>query len=97
MDFSRTKKSLSRDFEDMLKNAKELIEATSGEVDQKTKQARERLEESLASAHRAYEAFETTLKEQAQGADKLVRDKPYQAMGLTFVAGLLLGWIMGRK
>lgn len=97
MDFSRTKKSLSRDFEDMLKNAKELIEATSGEVDQKTKQARERLEESLASAHQAYEAFETTLKEQVQGADKLVRDKPYQAMGLTFVAGLLLGWIMGRK
>lgn len=97
MDFANAKESLSRDFQNMLKNAQSLIEATSGEVDQKTRQARQKLEESLKAAQQAYESLEGRVKEHAESADKLVRAKPYHAMGVTFAVGLLLGWIVGRK
>lgn len=97
MDFANAKENLSRDFQSMLRNAKELIEATSGEMDQKTRQARQKLEESLKSAQAAYEVLQEQVKEQAKHADKLVHEKPYHAMGVTFVVGLLMGWLMGRK
>lgn len=97
MDVSKAKENLSRDFQSLLKNAQSLIEATSGEVDQKTKQARQKLEESLHSAEQAYGELEDRLKSHARNADKLVRDNPYQAMGVTLLVGLFLGWLMGRK
>ncbi len=97
MDFANAKENLSRDFQNMLRNAKDLIEATSGEMDQKTRQARQKLEESLKSAQAAYEVIQEQVKEQAKCADKLVHEKPYHAMGVTFAVGLLMGWLVGRK
>jgi ElaB/YqjD/DUF883 family membrane-anchored ribosome-binding protein len=33
----------------------------------------------------------------ARQADEVVRENPYQSIGVAFAAGLLLGWLVGRK
>ncbi len=57
-------------------------------------QTAERLVERMRTA--AQRAKETTV-ERAKAADKVVRDHPYQSIGLAVGLGLLLGIVLGRK
>jgi ElaB/YqjD/DUF883 family membrane-anchored ribosome-binding protein len=82
---------------EIMRHANALLDATAGEADERIKQAREKLEERLASAKGKYADIEERIEEKLQVADQLIHDKPYHAVGGSFLLGLLLGWFMSRK
>ncbi|MFP5222209.1 MAG: YqjD family protein [Acidobacteriota bacterium] len=89
--------ALSAEMREILAHAQDLVEATAGDVDDRIRKARAELQKRLHSARDKYDDLESLIQEKAKVADAMVRDKPYQAMGGTFLAGLLLGWFMTRK
>jgi Uncharacterized conserved protein len=88
---------MAQELREVISHAQKLIEATAGEIDDRTRAARAVLEERLAVAKVKCGELEGHLKNRMQDADKIIRDKPYYAIGGSFVVGLMLGWLMGRK
>lgn len=92
---------MGAELHEIMNHAQALLEATGGELDEQVKKARQALSDSLASAKEKYDEyghkFLDTCKSAAHDADKLVQEKPYYAIGGTFVVGLLLGWVLSRK
>jgi len=78
-------------------HAQALVDATSGELDDRIKSARAALHERIVSAKSEYGDLEDRLLDKVQAADEFIHVKPYYAIGGTFVAGLLLGWFVSRK
>ena len=90
-------KPMSQEMHYIIDHAHALVDATSGELDERIKSARTALKERLESAKGDYGDLEAQLLDKVQAADEFIHVKPYSAIGGTFVAGLLLGWFMSRK
>ena len=93
----KTRRQLSKDIQAIVQHSQNLIEATSGELDERTQAARERLKETLETVKGKYDALEERLHDGMEQADHYIKEKPYYAMGMTFAAGLLFGWILKKK
>ena len=89
--------AMAQELREVIGHAQKLVEATAGELDERTRSARAVLEERLAQAKVKCGELEVHLRDRVQDADKLIREKPYYAIGGSFVIGLLLGWLMSRK
>lgn len=90
-------KTLTQEMQNIMDHAHALVDATSGELDDRIKSARAALKERLDSAKGDYGKLEAQIIDKVQAADEFIHVKPYYAIGTTFVAGLLLGWFMSRK
>ena len=90
-------KTMSKEMKLIMDHAHALVNATSGEVDERIKEARAALKERLDSAKGEYGNLEDQLMVKVQAADEFIHVKPYYAIGGTFIAGLFLGWFMSRK
>jgi ElaB/YqjD/DUF883 family membrane-anchored ribosome-binding protein len=92
---------MSAELHEIMHHAQALLEATGGELDEQVKKARQALSESMATAKDRYgvygQRFLESVKSTACDTDKLIKDKPYQVIGGTFIVGLLLGWVLSRK
>ena len=89
--------TMSKEMQNIMTHAQALVEATSGELDDRIKAARAALNERLVSAKGEYGDLEDQLLVKVQAADDFIHVKPYYAIGGTFIAGLFLGWFMSRK
>jgi ElaB/YqjD/DUF883 family membrane-anchored ribosome-binding protein len=83
-------KVVMHDLEDMLK-------ATAGDVSDKAREMRARLNVSLSSAREACGRLEDKAMDRAKAADKVIRDHPYESIGIAFGVGLLIGVLVTRK
>jgi len=90
-------KIMSEEMQHILDHAHALVDATSGELDDRIKAARAALMERLELAGGGYGVIEDRLLEKVQVADEFIHLQPYYAIGGTFIAGLFLGWFMSRK
>lgn len=90
-------KTLTEEMKNIMDHAHALVDATSGELDDRIKSARAALKERLDSAKGDYGKLEAQIIDKVQAADEFIHVKPYYAIGTTFVAGLLMGWFMSRK
>jgi len=90
-------KEISREMQHIMDHARALVDATSGELDDRIKSARAALKERLESARSEYGQLEDRVLDKVKAADELIHVKPYYAIGGTFIAGLFLGWFMSRK
>lgn len=90
-------KTMTKEMQHLMDHAHALVNATSGEVDDRIKAARAALKERLDSAKIEYGGLEDQLLVKVQAADEFIHVKPYYAIGGTFIAGLFLGWFMSRK
>lgn len=54
-------------------------------------------EEQMNEMQANLQRFQQMAAEQAKAADKLVREHPYQAIGIAVGLGLLIGLLAGRK
>ena len=87
----------SEELREIVRHAGALLDATAGEADERIQKARQKLEERLEVAKSKYTDFEGLIDETVAGADRLLREKPYHAVGGSFLLGLFLGWFMSRK
>jgi ElaB/YqjD/DUF883 family membrane-anchored ribosome-binding protein len=87
---------LIKDLRLVAQDAEDLIRATAGEVNEKTKQARARLTQTLEKAKETAQELQGKVAEKAKVADEVIREHPYESMGVAFGLGLLLGVIVNR-
>jgi ElaB/YqjD/DUF883 family membrane-anchored ribosome-binding protein len=92
-----TMKKLAADFKLVLQDAEALAKATAGDLGEKVKEARTRLASSMESAKETYHKCEEKAAVGAKATDKIIREHPYESIGVAFGVGILLGVIVGRK
>ena len=90
-------KNMSEEMQHIIDHARALVDATSGELDDRIKAARDALKERLDSSKSRFGEIEAQLLEKVKAADELIHIQPYYAIGGTFITGLLMGWFMSRK
>lgn len=89
--------AMAAELREIVRHARALVDATAGEADDRVQKAREQLEQRLEDARGRYDALDDLIDRKIEAADRLVHDKPYHAVGGSFLIGLLLGWFMSRK
>ena len=72
-------------------DADRLVKATAGDAKDGLIGARARLDKAIVSARHTCEQAKQKVRKGIEDADELVRQKPYQSIGLAFGAGLLIG------
>jgi len=85
------------DLRTLVQDAEDLVKATAGDMSEKAKEARSRLREALEKAKITCHSLEEKTVATAKAADKVIRDHPYESLGVAFGVGLLIGVLIGRK
>jgi ElaB/YqjD/DUF883 family membrane-anchored ribosome-binding protein len=88
---------LVSDLKVVVQDAEGLLKATAGEVSENARIARDKLTTALESARASCDELEQRAIAKAQEADRLVRQHPYETIGVAFGVGILLGIALGRK
>jgi len=81
----------------LAKDARALMTGTADAAGEKVGEARKRLAAALDSAKEIAGRVRDKAVEGAKAADQAVRDKPYQAIGIAFAVGALLGYLISRR
>jgi len=94
-------KKSATDMEDsassLAEDARELLAATAGMAETKIIDARKRLLVALERGKEAWGDMQDRAVAQARVADEVIRDHPYQSIGIAFGVGALLGILMARR
>lgn len=88
---------VANDLKTLTRDAEDLLKATAGDVSEKAKEARARLSVALDRAKATCANIQKQTVAAAKKADVVIRDHPYEAMGVSFGLGLLVGWLITRK
>jgi ElaB/YqjD/DUF883 family membrane-anchored ribosome-binding protein len=80
-----------------VREGQELLNAVTGETGEKGRALRAKLEAAVEKAKALYENLEKKTVAAAKAADQTVRDHPYQAIGIAFGVGLLIGVLAARS
>ena len=73
------------------------MKATANHAGEKVVELRERLSTALESAKVTAQRLEEKTIEAAKATDRVVREHPYQSIGIAFGVGLLIGVLVARK
>lgn len=89
------------DFRSLVRDSEDLLKATAGDVSDRAKEARRRFAAALDRAKATCEALQqqtlVTAEAAARRTDRVIREHPYESIGVAFGVGLLLGLVFGRK
>jgi ElaB/YqjD/DUF883 family membrane-anchored ribosome-binding protein len=89
------------DLKTLTSDAEELLKATAADVSDKAKEARSRvtaaLERAKSTCTELQEHGVESAKAAVKQADDTIRAHPYEAIGIAFGLGLLLGALLRRK
>ncbi len=92
---------LMEDLQGLTRDAEDLLKATAGDVSDKAKEARSRVSAALERARASYARMQdqtiASAKAAAKKADLVIRDHPYESIGIAFGVGLLIGVLVTRK
>jgi ElaB/YqjD/DUF883 family membrane-anchored ribosome-binding protein len=89
--------ALVSDLKRLVRDSEELLETTTDAVGDKAREVRKRLSETLKAANRTCRGLEDKTIQRAKAADKLMREHPYESLGLALGIGFLLGVVLSRK
>ena len=82
-------------------DSEELLKATAGDVSEKTKEVRARLSTALERSKSTMAELQSQAiagaKAAAQKADAVIREHPYESLGVAFGVGLVIGVLVGRR
>lgn len=96
-----TKEKLVDDVKVVLRDADLLLQETAGNLGEKAREARARLEKGIKVAKERLGDIQKQSVEQAKVAaratDEFVNDHPWPSVGIAFVVGALVGLVIGRK
>ena len=92
-----TTKQLLDDLKTVVRDGSELLKQSAGDLSDKAHEARERLNQALDSAKATISRLEGKAKDGARATDELIREHPYQTIGIAFAVGLLIGVLVNRN
>lgn len=85
------------DLKTLAHDAEELLKVTAGDLGEKAREARAKLATTLESAKATCRKLEERTVATARAADRVIRDYPYQSIGVSFGLGLLIGVLVNRR
>ena len=89
------------DLRALSRDAEELLKATAGDMSDKAREARARMAAALERAKSTCEDLQNKTAANARAAaakaDSVIRDHPYESIGIAFGVGLLIGVLINRK
>lgn len=88
---------LVQDFKVVMHDAESLLKASAGELGEKAREARARLAASLEGAKANFHKIEDRAVAGAKATDQMIREHPYQSLGVAFGVGLLIGVLVTRR
>ena len=89
--------STGNDMGTLAEDARALMAATADVTGEKVSEARKRLAAALDSGKEIYGRVRAKAVDGAQSADQAVREHPYQAMGIAFALGAIVGFLAVRQ
>jgi ElaB/YqjD/DUF883 family membrane-anchored ribosome-binding protein len=89
--------ALVTDLKNVVRDSEELLAAVSDATSEKAEELRERLSEKLEAARVACRKLEGRTKESLEAADTVIREHPYQSMGVALALGVVIGVVAARK
>jgi ElaB/YqjD/DUF883 family membrane-anchored ribosome-binding protein len=96
-DSQEARERVKQDMHALMRDAEEMLKATAGDMSEKAKHARVQLSEALDKAKSTYRHLEERTVAAARATDKVIRDHPYESIGIAFGVGLLIGVLVSRK
>jgi ElaB/YqjD/DUF883 family membrane-anchored ribosome-binding protein len=88
---------LVADLRSVVRDGQELLRASAGDLTDKGKEARARLDEALQRARVTCEEFEGKAVDAARAAESAIRDHPITSVGAAFGIGVLLGVLINSR
>lgn len=85
------------DLGSLVDDAKALLSATAEVAEGNVVAARKRLAAALERGEESWEKVQDFAVESAKNADKTIRTHPYQAIGIAFGVGAVLGYLLTRR
>lgn len=96
-----SKEKLVHNVKEVIAGAETLIKETTGELSGKAKDLQHKLSQKIDEAKVGMRELEDIVKERAiEGAkqtDHMIREHPYESIGIAFGVGLLVGILINRK
>jgi ElaB/YqjD/DUF883 family membrane-anchored ribosome-binding protein len=88
-----TKEKLVQDLMTLVNDAEELVKATGGQLADKSKVE---LSAALDRVRTSCRKLQDRAIDGARSADRIIRENPYQSVGIAFGIGLLIGVLVNR-
>ena len=88
---------LTGDLKAAVTDAEELMKATGGDAGSKAQEIRSRLAAAVESAKATCQRLEEKTVAAAKATDRVIRDHPYESIGVAFGLGLLIGVLVSRN
>lgn len=88
---------VKEDLHALMRDAEGLLRATAGDMSEKAQKARTQLSEAIDKAKGSYRHLEERTVAAARATDKVIREHPYESIGIAFGVGLLIGVLVTRR
>jgi ElaB/YqjD/DUF883 family membrane-anchored ribosome-binding protein len=88
---------LLQDLQAVVHDGEALLKAGAQDLSERGVAARERLMAALEVAKETQKRLQERAMESAKATDKLIREYPYQSIGVAFGIGMLLGVLANRR
>lgn len=92
-----TREKLAEDLRLLVHDAEQLLKSGVNEAGEKAAELRARLQASLDNAKGTMKRLEDRAIAGARAADRVIRDHPYESLGIAFGIGLLVGVLINRR
>jgi ElaB/YqjD/DUF883 family membrane-anchored ribosome-binding protein len=100
-DTAMARERVLTDLQALARDAEDLLKATAGDVSERAKEARARVNAALERAKTTCgdlkEQGIASAKDAVKKTDSMIRAHPYESIGIAFGIGLLIGVLMRRK
>ncbi|HET7624179.1 MAG TPA: DUF883 domain-containing protein [Verrucomicrobiae bacterium] len=96
-DIEQSTEKLLQDLKEVVQDGEELLKAGAEDLSQRGRAAREKLAAALEVARETQRRIQERAVAGARAADTMVREHPYQAIGIAFGVGLLVGVLASRR
>lgn len=83
--------------EHIVEDARALLAATAHVAEEKVVEARKRLAAALERGREVWNDVQEKAVAVAKATDKVIRDHPYQSIGVAFGIGALIGFLLSRR
>lgn len=83
--------------ESLLEDAQELLAATAHVAEEKVVEARKRLASAIEKGKEAWNIVQEKAVAGAKATDEVIREHPYQALGVALGVGAIIGYLLSRR
>ena len=96
-DIEHSTEKLLQDLRQVVRDGEELLRAGADDMSERGAEAREKLAAALEVARETQRRLQEKAMAGARATDQLIRENPYQAIGIAFGVGLVFGVMISRK